>query len=340
MDVRTEVLDAARRGLDDVVAFDIATLTNPSLGASFDFRDCETMVGLAISHAKDLQLLDVSALPTVMVDHIASLTRNVMRTLIEIKNFKPDDVHNPKETRDNLATTLARHVEQFRQETIPYFGYLQMKRDSDALTATATRLKTIEESGSDVFQNLSNLAEEAKGKESEIDKVLEAARAAAGTIGVERHSTDFQQIAGKHKLASRWWLAATGVLLSAVAFTAYYFISHQLPEGDLHTAATIQRITSKLVLLSSLYFAVVLAARNYRVNRHLAVVNEHRQTSLQTFETFVKSAGDDIQTKNAVLLETTRTIFSPSVSGYLGAEDENPNNRIIEVLKLASNAKS
>ena len=123
-----------------------------------------------------------------------------------------------------------------------------------------------------------------------------------------------------------------------VAVVALLFVFYWLPEGDLHNAAIVQRLVSKLVLLSAVYFAVVIAAKNYKANKHLAVVNEHRQTSLQTFETFVSSAGDDAQTKSAVLLEATRTIFSPAVSGYLGADDENPNNRVVEVLKLVSGA--
>jgi len=44
-------------------------------------------------------------------------------------------------------------------------------------------------------------------------------------------------------------------------------------------------------------------------------------------------ASEDEQMKNAVLLEATHCIFAPAVTGYLGAEEENPSNRIVEILK-------
>ena len=63
------------------------------------------------------------------------------------------------------------------------------------------------------------------------------------------------------------------------------------------------------------------------------VVNGHRQNALTTFQTFVKAAGDeDKETKNAVLLEATRCIFSPMSTGYLGGDQETPNSSIVEVL--------
>jgi hypothetical protein len=83
-----------------------------------------------------------------------------------------------------------------------------------------------------------------------------------------------------------------------------------------------------------------MAAKNYRTHRHLVVVNQHRQSALRTFEAFIKAASGDDQTKNAVLLEATRCIFAPANTGYLGGEEENPSNRIIEIFKTVGGGVS
>ena len=130
-----------------------------------------------------------------------------------------------------------------------------------------------------------------------------------------------------------------GVPLDVPVLVAIASIFLLLPTGTLGDPGTVQRIITKLVIISIFYFAALWASRNYRSHRHLSVVNKHRQSALSTFETFVKAANDD-QTKNAVLLEATHCIFSPAVSGYLGAEEEGPANRIIEILKTAGSSGS
>lgn len=118
------------------------------------------------------------------------------------------------------------------------------------------------------------------------------------------------------------------------------FTSFMPPLTDMGDPATIQRIITKIIVISIFYYAALWSSRNYRSHRHLSVVNKHRQSALSTFETFVNAAADQ-QTKNAVLLEATHCIFSPAVSGYLGADEENPSNRIVEVLKtVGGNAAS
>ncbi len=161
---------------------------------------------------------------------------------------------------------------------------------------------------------------------------MQAAKDAAAKIGVAQFATQFEELASDHSESGKHWLVATGVLgilTICVAILSVYFI---LPAGELSEPGTIQKIITKLVIISILYFAALWASRNYRSHRHLSVVNKHRQSALATFETFVKAANDE-QTKNAVLLEATHCIFSPATPGYLGAEEEVPANRIIEILK-------
>src|SRR5699024_2747017 len=118
----------------------------------------------------------------------------------------------------------------FRQQALPYVGYLLLKKGDEALDRSTSLVQKIEQDFSDEMLK-------AKEANAQIASTLESARAAAGKVGVTRHSTDFAKIANTHKIASRIWLVATAVLIAGVAVFSWYFVSHQLPEGDLRVAA-------------------------------------------------------------------------------------------------------
>ena len=67
---------------------------------------------------------------------------------------------------------------------------------------------------------------------------------------------------------------------------------------------------------------------------HQSTTNKHRALSLQTFQAF-SSAAADVQTKEAVLLETTKAIFSLSPSGYIDSKGGGSEQgiRIVEFAK-------
>ena len=70
------------------------------------------------------------------------------------------------------------------------------------------------------------------------------------------------------------------------------------------------------------------------------MVNKHRQNALTTFETFSNASGSDTQTKNAVLIEATHTIFSNQQTGYMTADkDQESSSKIIEIIKGTASVK-
>lgn len=101
-----------------------------------------------------------------------------------------------------------------------------------------------------------------------------------------------------------------------------------------------QNAVSKGIILIGLLYFTITASKNYNAHRHNAILNKHRQNALQTFESFVKAAGDDQQTKNAVLLQATATIFSNQNTGYLAAGPEPEGaSKIIEIIKGVAPSK-
>lgn len=249
--------------------------------------------------------------------------------LQEVADFTLVGQQNPEGKRDTILSQAQTFHDQAFTALTPHLAYLSLK--SAQVQETMRRSAELLE---DTEKKVSTALGEIETKKTEIDGVVRAAKDAAAKIGVAQFATQFEELSKEHAEASKVWLIATaslGLLTVVVAIVSVYLL---LPTGTLNDPGSIQKIITKLVIISIFYFAALWASRNYRSHRHLSVVNKHRQSALATFETFVKAAGDD-QTKNAVLLEATHCIFSPAVSGYLGADEEGPANRVIEILKTA-----
>jgi hypothetical protein len=172
-------------------------------------------------------------------------------------------------------------------------------------------------------------------------QMVETTRGALQEVGVSRHAIHFQQEANRHEAAAKVWLGVTGgvaTLTAGVAVWNYIFVAYRGGEPRLGmtgspVALGAQVIVAKVLLFSILLSAIVWCGRMYRAHRHNAVVNRHRQNALSSFETFVQSTGDE-QTKNAVLVQATQSIFAQQPSGYSSQDpDTTGPAQILEILR-------
>lgn len=98
-------------------------------------------------------------------------------------------------------------------------------------------------------------------------------------------------------------------------------------------------MSAKITLFILLFTATVWAGKIYRALKHQAAINKHRSLGLKTFQAFSNAASDS-QTKNAVLLETTRSIFSGTLTGFVDSKQSGNDSdiRIIEMLNSVTKA--
>lgn len=280
---------------------------------------------------------------------LATAVDNVRVALEAVLGFSPARVSNqvPEVLRTNILKNLESVVDELgiialrhvgvrllleAGGTAERLGAISSARDklgeqaaAGAKAAEATRVAQGE------VEAARDAALDAQKKASEI---LTAMQLDAGKLGVEEHAISFDALAAEHKtLATRWLIACT-VLLVALLGVGAVLTWYWHPGEKLSEIA--QGIAIRVVLVGAVYYGLVVAVRNYRAHRHLAVINAHRRTALKTFSTFAKAATDDA-TKNAVLLEATRAIFTAGTTGYLPGpgEDDNPS-RVVEILRLAS----
>ena len=116
-----------------------------------------------------------------------------------------------------------------------------------------------------------------------------------------------------------------------VAFLLYWLIEI---ENTWDSPRNVHKVLFKIAVLTTLFYLIAQSVKNFRINKHLEVVNRHRATALRTFRTFVENAGEKEDVRQAVLIETTKTIFAPVSTGYVEGEDDGPNSKIIELINL------
>jgi hypothetical protein len=286
--------------------------------------------------ARDAEALPLELLPRHTIDVLDSVCKDFLARLGALTNTLAE---KPSSSNDKVLSAQLRvfklSCNEFYDKGIPIWSYLSLKSDrfrSSLLNADAIldSLRTRTE------QELKDIEQ----KKAEIDAIVKVTQDTAAQAAVSHHAQEFGKIAQEHIDASKRWLLASIALVLVTIAAALTALSFLPPLGTLNDPVTIQRLVTKLVIVSILYYTVVWSAKNYKTHRHLAVVNLHRQSALRTFEAFVKASSSDEQTKNAVLLEATRCIFAPANTGYLGADEENPSNRIIEIIKNVGGSSS
>jgi len=329
---KEEVINSLKTLLDQIAAYEPAKLAEGKDLGAINFRRGEDLFAQSVELAKEFRSLPLDLLPVATLQQLVSPIQQLATGLNQVAIFTLVRQPNPEAQRDGLLQQAQTFHDQVFMAITPHLAYLSLKsaQVQETMRRSAELLQETEKKVSESLQEIQQ-------KKTDVDSIVRAARDAAAKIGVAQFATKFEEISDDHAAAGKRWLLATavlGVVTVAVALSFLYFLP---PSGELKEAGTLQRIVTKLVVISIFYFAAVWSARNYRAHRHLCVLNRHRQSALSTFETFVKSGSDD-QIKNAVLLEATHCIFSPAITGYLGAEEENPSSRIIEILKTVGSS--
>lgn len=327
---KKSAIDNFIKDLDFIAELEPTTLAEGKELGAIHFRAGLPLFEQTIQLANEFRSLPLDLLPLTTLQQLHSPIRQWAESLRAILSFTLVGRSNPESERNTLLSNAQTYHDQAFTQITPHLAYLSLKsaQVQETMRRSAELLKETKE-------KVDNDLKEVKGKKEELDSIVQAARDAASKIGVARFATKFEDISKDHDQLSEKWLKATIGLTIGTVIAAVALLLFLPPLADMSDPATIQRIITKVVIISILYYSAIWSSRNYRSHRHLSVVNKHRQSALSTFETFV-NATDDKQIKNAVLLEATHCIFSPAVSGYLGADEENPSNRVIEILKTVS----
>ena len=271
----------------------------------------------------DLLVLSVDVIPDALVEQIIEHAAPLQETISRIKSFGPKSTNHAGDI-NSIVSDLKVHVDQLYaicHRHIPYLVHLQggyqkhLEEIQSALAGVRNRRKEVEE---------------------EAKKAKVGIREASGSTGVSRFDVVFSAEAEKLSKTAMWWLVATGLFALCTLLAAWGF--YGIKPVDTH--GLVRMITTKLFVLGILLSATVWSGKNYRALRHQVTVNQHRANSISTFQAFTEAASDDA-TRDAVLTETTRAIFTQVPTGYLAKESTGEGGgqlRIVEVARQATKA--
>jgi len=206
-----------------------------------------------------------------------------------------------------------------------------------AFTATqATDYARLEREAKGYHSTMREEAEGFKGKLAkyrvDAEKALQAVKDQAAEAGVASNAQIFLIESNSHGESAKRWRTATiwttvGTFVVAGSFVLMSF--WYKPEN---TAVAIQYVFSKLILLSTLSFAVFWCARNYKSSKHNETLNKHRANALMTFRAFVEGSTDP-QIQQAILVQAAQAAFVNRSTGYETQEREAQTiNPVVEIL--------
>lgn len=302
-------------------------VTNPEWGKiNFDKArsTLERMFGMLVP----LSVLPLQLLPQNIVETAIGQLTPVAETISQIRNFNIEGSDNPAGRRDQLSEQLKQQLDALYPHLTPHIPYLVYARG-------------------DVEENISNLTQsvsQAKGlidaakadiaaKRKEIDDIVIATREASAKAGVATFTGDFSDEALALEQAAGNWLKATSIL-AVVTVVSAAAMSLLLAVVTLAPMQLLQALLGKIIILAVLFTATIWCGRLYKASKHQATTNRHRANALKTFQAFTKAASDDAA-RNAVLMETTRSIFAHAPSGFLDSKDTSGDGhlKIVEVVK-------
>jgi len=140
------------------------------------------------------------------------------------------------------------------------------------------------------------------------------------------------------------WLGIT-VGLTLVSGVIFWKLLKDLLPTDNALSVILPNLLAKGFFLSLVYLLLNRSIKNYTAEKHLEVINTHRQNALETVDPFITVVGEDSGTRNEMLLAATKTIFDANQSGYLStktnsADSASPIQQIIkEVIPSKSSGK-
>jgi hypothetical protein len=286
-----------------------------------------------------LRVMPLDYLPEQVAPAFVSQLNSLTPILVAIDNFSLS-VGNPGGNRDSLTNQLHAQVDAIFTGVGSWLPFLAYQRGDVA--ANIDRLTRAAQEGREIIERA---RVEVQVKANELDAIISAAREASAAAGAAVFTMDFEkEWKNLESAASKWLLAAAaGAVLTLCSAFFFLYLARQpiasvgSPDptlgAQLSGAQVAQIIGSKLIIVSMLLTAATWCGKNFRALKHLAVVNRHRALSLRTLKAFSSAAGDEL-TKNAVLLEATRAIFSAGATGYIDGKDaEDSSLKIVEIAK-------
>ena len=286
------------------------------------------------------------------IQQIRSCLQQMLGIFQEIHNFdlqNSSEAQNVREEHKRISQDIVSFCDTVKQQLGSTVAFVQSKRAEQLETqVTATVDNTLADAkeklnaNTNRSQKQNNQAEQNETKrQEEFNQLKSQLQDLLAKESVAEYGRIFDEQANKHQRAAFWWLVST-VGLSIGFGCIFVWLFNVLRLGGTEWVGILQNIFTKGFLLSLIYLLLNRSIKNYTAQKHLEVINRHRQNALDTFERFVSSAARQ-ETKEEVLIAATNAIFDANQTGYLstkmrGSESTNPIPQVIKAVMPSSSS--
>ncbi|MBP2638938.1 MAG: hypothetical protein H6Q72_4845 [Firmicutes bacterium] len=303
------------------------------LGVELSFESGRPYFERILSLFKTLAESNLDIVPFTTMHSINEIAKEVLQYFDAVVNFKIAGVAEPLNSRNALVNWFMENYDRCFTIISPVTAFTIRKgTDFDRLEREARgsleQLKTVTREAQESIQK----------SQQDAHETLEKIRQTAAQTGVAHHAKNFEKQYQEHETQSLKWLKVTVALGIATALWGYVGFQFETPPDDVQAKIIYltKTFASRITVFSVLIYMLMWSGKNYAAHQHNVVINKHRHNALITFETFVKAAGGDIDTKNAVLLQATNSIFSAQQTGYINKDSEkDQSNKVIEIMRSA-----
>ena len=259
---------------------------------------------------------------------------------------------NIRKRHVNLSQEIHQFCENVKQSLLQIAAYLSSKRIEQLENQVETTLASVEEryntTISEETEKLLKIGEEAQQQTAEIVQKLEQTHLKYQNQLTEKPISQYKEIfetqAKKHQIMAWVWLGITVGLALVFGRIFWWLLTDLVPTAN-GLSTILPNLFAKTFFLSLIFLFLNRSIKNFTAEKHLEVINTHRQNALETFDTFVAAAEGNRETRDAVLLAATKAIFDANQSGYLsaktsGSDGASPVQQIIkEVIPSKSSGK-
>ena len=255
---------------------------------------------------------------------------------------------NPQKAHANLLQNISSYCDSVKQPLGDITAFLSSRKvsqlESQVNATTAKAVDRLNTQTSRTKQNNEEAEKQESNRQQEFDQLKLELQNQLAEKPISQYKAIFQEQAKAHHKNARFWLGMAGVATVAFA-VAFILLSIFVKIEGTALAGTLQNLFTKGFLLSPIYVWLNRSIKNHTAQKHLEVINTHRQNALETFDTFVAAAGSNRETRDAVLLAATEAIFDANQTGYLstkatGHDSRSPVQQVIrEIIPQKSSTK-
>lgn len=259
------------------------------------------------------------------------LARDVMLILtaikeiwVEITNYGPSTLGGPSSFVSSTYNRLDDKATQLLRVGAPLTCVLMLEE-----AAPLASLRELPEVQAKSKTLLAEVEQQSARALKEAEATAEKARQLFGAVAVDGFRQTFASEAREQGKTARLWLISVFALsLATLALIAVYYFDPPIdPAFGNPTAYTIGLRIAACALLSG---STAWCAKQYRVHQHQKSLYRFKALALQTFQLFVEQSKSP-ESREAVLRETTRCIFTGISTGYV-PESSSGETQIVEVL--------